>query len=75
MDCSQTQDGWFEFTTVYSLGGSKFLKKVLSRWVQIPQKVLLIKGGEDGEVAISQGDCLGEVGGTAPFTSDKHIAR
>jgi len=51
MDCSQTQDGWFEFTTVYSLGG------------------------EDGEVAISQGDCLGEVGGTAPFTSDKHIAR
>ena len=20
MDCSQTQDGWFEFTTVYSLG-------------------------------------------------------
>ena len=33
------------------------------------------KGGEDGEVAISQGDCVGEVGGTAPFTSDKHIAR
>ena len=22
MDCSQTQDGWFEFTTVYSLGGA-----------------------------------------------------
>ena len=36
---------------------------------------LLKKGGEDGEVAISQGDCVGEVGGTAPFTSDKHIAR
>merc|ERR1712004_438290 len=51
MDCSQTQDGWFEFTTVYSLGG------------------------EDGEVAISQGTCTGDVGGEAPFTSDKHIAR
>ena len=25
MDCSLTQDGWFEFTTVYSLGGSRFI--------------------------------------------------
>ena len=70
MDCSQTQDGWFEFTTVYSLGGApshtyhaKFKKKNSK------------KGGEDGEVAISQGTCTGEVGGEAPFTSDKHIAR
>ena len=21
MDCSQTQNGWFEFTTIYSIGG------------------------------------------------------
>jgi len=32
-------------------------------------------GGEEGEVAISQEECTGEVGGTAPFTSTKHIAR
>ena len=68
MDCSQTQDGWFEFTTVYSLGRSR-----IHIHFSIPQYSLI--GGEDGEVAISQGDCVGEVGGTAPFTSDKHIAR
>merc|ERR1712123_91200 len=51
MDCDQTQDGWFEFSTIYSIGG------------------------EEGETAISQEACTGEVGGTAPFTSTNHIAR
>ena len=51
MDCSQTQDGWFEFNTIYSIGG------------------------EDGEDPISQEECSGEVGGSAPFSSTNHIAR
>ena len=37
--------------------------------------ILPTPGGEEGEVAISQEECTGEVGGTAPFTSTKHIAR
>ncbi len=32
-------------------------------------------GGESGEAAVSQEECTGEVGGTAPFTSTNHIAR
>ena len=51
MDCSQTQGGWFEFNTIYSIGG------------------------ESGEPAVSQDECTGGVGGTAPFTSTNHIAR
>jgi len=51
MDCDQTQGGWFEFSTIYSIGG------------------------EDGESAIAQEECTGEVGGAAPFTSSNHIAR
>ena len=51
MDCGQTQDGWFEFNTIYSIGG------------------------EDGEDPISQEECSGEVGGSAPFSSTNHIAR
>ena len=51
MDCGQTQDGWFEFNTIYSIGG------------------------EDGEDPISQEECSGEVGGSAPFPSTNHIAR
>ena len=31
MDCSQTQDGWFEFTTVYSLGGAGALSHLLRK--------------------------------------------
>ena len=51
MDCDQTQGGWFEFNTVYSIGG------------------------EDGEAAVAQEECTGDVGGTAPFSSTNHIAR
>jgi len=51
MDCDQTQDGWFEFNTVYSIGG------------------------ETGEPSVSQEECTGSVGGTAPFLSTNHIAR
>jgi hypothetical protein len=32
-------------------------------------------GGESGEAAVSQVECTGEVGGTAPFASTNHIAR
>ena len=46
-----TQGGWFEFNTIYSIGG------------------------EEGEAAVSQGECKGEAGGSAPFTSTNHIAR
>ena len=45
------QGGWFEFNTIYSLGG------------------------EQGETAVTQEACTGEVGGTAPFASTNHIAR
>ena len=51
MDCDQTQEGWFEFNTIYSIGG------------------------EEGEDPISQEECSGEVGGSAPFSSVNHIAR
>lgn len=52
VDCSQTQDGWFEFNTIYSIGG------------------------EDGESAIAQKDCEGEVGGTSTITgSVNHMAK
>eukprot|EP00095_Tigriopus_kingsejongensis_P004644 maker-scaffold29_size597861-snap-gene-1.15 protein:Tk04644 transcript:maker-scaffold29_size597861-snap-gene-1.15-mRNA-1 annotation:"alpha-amylase 1" len=51
MDCSQTEDGWFEFNTVYTIGG------------------------EEGEPAIAQEACTGDVGGTAPYPSDFHVAR
>ena len=51
MDCDQTQEGWFEFNTIYSIGG------------------------EEGEDPITQEECSGEVGGSAPFSSVNHIAR
>ena len=51
MDCAQTQEGWFEFNTIYSIGG------------------------EEGEEPITQEECSGEVGGSAPFSSINHIAR
>ena len=51
MDCTQTQNGWFEFSTIYSIGG------------------------EDGEPAIEQDVCSGEIGGSSAISSSKnHMA-
>lgn len=69
MDCSQTQDGWFEFNTIYSIGGKPILTSSGYRNFKIHL-------GEDGEAAVSQAACTGEVGGTSPITgSTNHMAR
>ena len=74
MDCSQTEQGWFEVKAFLTNAGMKLIKN-LRNFPFYSIVDVICNLGSGWEMDITQGTCTGTVGGSAPYSTKNHMGR
>jgi alpha-amylase len=73
MDCSQSENGWFEVKSFLTNGGKPNYCRKYCIFVCVNDFIFIFLAGWESD--ISQSTCTGSAGGRAPYTSKNHLGR